>query len=94
MYGEYFKILQAEHLNLNTIQNDFLDYQQYHDIIILSVDATGTDWNKIYNRALSLNPKLIIGRHKWAHRSDVINSLNNYEHTDYGFGIYVLHKKL
>ena len=91
---EYFKILQAEHLNLNTIQNDFLDYQQYHDIIILSVDATDTDWNKIYDRALLLNPKLIIGRHKWAHRSDVINSLNNYEHTNYDFGIYVLHNKL
>ncbi len=91
---EYFKILQAEHLNLNTIQNDFLDYQPYHDIIILSVDATGTDWNKIYDHALLLNPKLIIGRHRRNNRTDVITALTDYQHTGYDHGVYVLHKKL
>jgi hypothetical protein len=91
---EYFKILQAEHLNLNTIQNDFLDYKQYHDVIILSVDATGTDWNKIYDHALSLNPKRIIGRHRWNHRNNVINALTDYHYTYYDHGVYVLHNKL
>lgn len=91
---EFFKNLQSEHTNLNTIKLNFLNYTAYHDVIIISVDANDVDWNKIYDRALSLNPKLIIGRHKWAHRSDVINSLNNYEHTNYDSGIYVLHKKL
>ena len=91
---EFFNNLQSEHTNLNIIKLNFLNYTTYHDVIIISVDANDVDWNKIYDHALSLNPKLIIGRHKWAHRSDVINSLNNYEHTNYDFGIYVLHQKL
>ena len=91
---EYFKLLQPDHLNLNTIKCDFLDYQQYHDIIILSVDAYNLDWKAIYGQALSLNPKLIIGRHEWPHRTDVINSLSNYQYTSHTHGVYVLHKKL
>jgi hypothetical protein len=91
---DFFKNLQSEHTNLNAIKLDFLNYTAYHDVIIISVDANDADWNKVFDHALSLNPEFIIGRHKWFHRSDVINSLNNYEHTNYDFGIYVLHKKL
>jgi hypothetical protein len=91
---EYFKLLQTEHLNLNTIKCDFHDYQQYHDIIILSVDAYDLDWKAIYDHALSLNPKLIIGRHGRPHRTDVVNSLSNYQYTSHTHGVYVLHKKL
>lgn len=91
---EFFKNIQSEHTNLNAIKLDFLNYIIYHDVIILSVDFMNIDWDKIYDHALSLNPKLVIGRHRWPHRNDVINSLNNYEHTNYDFGIYVLHKKL
>lgn len=91
---EFFKNIQSEHVNLNVVKLDFLNYTTYHDVIILSVDFMDIDWNKIYDHALSLNPKLIIGRHRWPHRNDVINSLNNYQHTNYDFGIYVLHNKL
>ena len=91
---EYFKLLQTEHLNLNTIKCDFLDYQQYHDIIILSIDASNLDWKAIYDQALSLNPKLIIGRHGRPYRTDVVNSLSNYQYTSHTHGVYVLHKKL
>jgi hypothetical protein len=91
---EYFKILQTEHLNLNTIKCNFIDYKYHHDIIILSIDAKGIDWNKIYDHALSLNPKLIIGRHGRPHRTDVLNSLLKYQYYSHDQGVYVLHNKL
>jgi hypothetical protein len=91
---EFFKNLQSEHTNLNTIKLDFLDYTSYQDVIVLSVDAVNIDWSKIFDHALSLNPKRIIGRHRWNHRNDVINALTDYHHTGYDHGVYVLHKKL
>ena len=74
---EFFNKLQSENLNLNltSIMGDFLNYTSYHDVIILSVDLFDINWSNIFDHALSLNPKIIICRHKWPHRNDVINSL-------------------
>ena len=84
-----------QHDNLITFKDDFLNYNIYHDIIILSIDGDEIIWSDIFDHAISLGPKLIIGRHGHPHRPYILNYLNLYEIEQYdpGLGICIIKNK-
>lgn len=89
---EFFKNLQSEHTNLTTIKLDFLKFNLTHDVVILGADTSTLDWKKHIDHALSLTPKLIIGRHAYEQdrRLALRSIIKTYNHTFYNHGIYTI----
>lgn len=92
---EMFNVFN-KHDNLKTVQTDFYNYKTAHDVIILSADAEEIIWENLIDHALSLGPKLIIGRHAHHHRIKINEVLESYEIERYDpHGVYIVkHKKV
>ena len=92
---EFFTLLQRAHPNLTVIQDNFYNYKTQHDVIVLGADDGEIVWEDLIDHALSLRPKLIIGRHAHNHRTNINKVLELYEIERYEpHGVYVVkHKK-
>jgi hypothetical protein len=87
---EFFTLLQHAHPNLNIVQDNFYNYKTTHDVIVLGADGGEIVWEDLIDHALSLHPKLIIGRHAHNHRTNIKKVLELYDL----HGVYVVkHKK-
>lgn len=84
-----------QHDNLTTVQTDFYNYKTTQDVVILGADAGEIVWEDLIDHALSLDPKLVIGRHAHNHRTNINKVLELYEIERYDpHGVYVVkHKK-
>lgn len=70
---------------------DFYDYNEINDVSILSLDAKKLNFKEVIQHAKSITSKLIIGRHAYEHRKDVLSALNNNKHILLNNGIYLIH---
>lgn len=61
--------------NLKIIEQNYYAYNNFHDIIVLSLfpDFEGDTWQNIIEYTLSLSPKLIIGRHVNLQKDIIVN---------------------
>ena len=91
---KFFTSFQGAHSNLTVVQDNFYNYKTAHDVIILGADAEGIVWEDLIDHALSLGPKLIIGRHAHHHRTKINEVLELYEIERHDpHGVYIVKNK-
>jgi hypothetical protein len=87
---DFFMRFNQEHNNLSVVRQDFFSYNLYHDVIIVGIDAKEVPVGQSIEHALSLRPKMIVGRHAHPPRKDVLSGIAPYNPVFFDRGVYLI----